>query len=242
MAEEMSGRHAAVVAAVREMESAAKGRALLAVGATSRRLASALEVTETTALRYLRETIAAEWLVELEHAGRKLLVPWPEGTENPPDVWVNGEPKKGTFRVTEHREVGPAMARVRFVFTPERLKLLVTQVLAEAVWRAAVKQRADAAQEARYAAEDEAERKLFAQHYPLLAGMLTWYHEQLYVPRRSARGVRFHASEHPERGVRARVTIEVGDERFEVLEKILRDSLDDESKARVEAVLKQQTT
>lgn len=133
MAEEMSGRHAAVVAAVRELESAAKGRALLAVGATSRRLVSVLGVTETTALRYLRQTIEAGLLVELEHAGRKLLVPWPEGTENPPDVWVNGEPKKGAFRVTKHCEAGPAMAKVRFVLTPERLKVLVTQVLADAV-------------------------------------------------------------------------------------------------------------
>lgn len=221
----MSGRQESVVAAVREMEGAALETALLAVGTTSRKLMAYLEVTESTALRYLRETIAAGHLVEVAHAGRRLLLPWPEGMTNPPDVWVTGAVNRGKFRMTEHREVGPAMAKIRFVMTPERLKQLMDRVLAEQEAKAAKEKEERDAYEAARVKEDAEERAAFARHYPFLAEMLARFHEQVHVPGKTARGVGCYVTEHSEGRVRGRVQIEVGDERFEVLEKILSDGL-----------------
>ncbi len=229
----MSSRHAAVAEVVREMGSTAREGALLAVGATSRRLAEQLGVTETTALRYLRETIAAGQLVEIGHVGRKLLLPWPEDTKNPPDVWVTGEVKRGSFRVTEHREVGPAMAKIRFVFTPERLKQLMDQAVAEEAAKATKKKSEDDEQRAEHEAEEAAEQAVFAQHYPVLASLLLRLHEQV-PPEASARGVRFYANKRSEGYVRGLVSIEVGDKHFEALEEILRNGLEDKTEVKLE--------
>lgn len=223
----MNGRHEAVVAAVREMEAAAPQAALLSVGTTSRRLADHLEVTETTALRYLRETIAAGLLVEVAHAGRRLLLSWPDGTESPPDVWVTGEVKRGNFRVTEIREPGPTMAKIRFVMTPDRLKTLMDGALEAEKAKAAKKQSEDDARAAKHAAEEAEGQAVFAKHYPTLAGLLARVQEQTHVGDGAMDGVRFFAREHPRVGVLSRVTIEVSDARFDVLEQILRDGLGD---------------
>lgn len=225
--QQVPGWHEAVVDSVREMEGAACEGALLAVGATSRRLADVLGVTETTALRYLREVIASGKLVEVEHAGRKLLFPWPDEVKDPPERWANGEVKRGAFRMTTYREVGPAMSRIRFVFTPERLKQVMDQAVAEEAARAAKKERESEEQQARYAAEEAEERARFAKHYPLLAELLERFAEQIQTPRRSGLGVRLNVNEHATLGVLARVHIEVTDERFDILEKILRSGLGD---------------
>ncbi|MEW1922327.1 hypothetical protein [Streptomyces sp. NPDC088360] len=223
--EQAPGWHTAVVDAVRAMEEAARERELLSVGTTSRRLAGAIEVTETTALRYLRGVIGAGKLVEIGHAGRRLLLPWPEGTQSPPDVWVTGEVKRGSFRVTEHREPGPAMAKIRFVMTPERLAALMQEKLAAQEETAARKQREVEERASRRAVEEAEQREVFAKHYPVLAGLLARFAEEVEGPEDSGLGVRLNAREHPALGVVARVHIEVGDERLDVLERILRDGL-----------------
>ncbi|MFF8283395.1 hypothetical protein ACF06W_11805 [Streptomyces albus] len=223
--QQVPGWHAAVVDAVREMEQTAADGVLLGVGPTSRRLVRMLEVTESTAVRYLREVIASGKLIEVGHVGRRLLLPWPEGMTEPPLPWVTGEVKRGTYRLTEYREPGPAMARVRFVFTPERLKQLMDGVLEQEAEKAAREENAEAKRRAEHEAEEAAEQALFAKHYPVLAGLLSRLHEQVHVPGRSARGVSFYANEQSESGVRARVQIEVGAERFDALEAVLSKAL-----------------
>lgn len=233
----MSARHSAIVEAVRDMEAAAPDGALLAVGATSRSLARRLGVTETTALRYLKETIAAGQLAEIGHVGRKLLFPWPDGLPNTPERWTTGEVKRGAFRITTYREVGPAMAKIRFVFTPERLKLLMDQAIAEDAAEAAKKARKDQERQEKWAAEDAEGRAVFAKHYPALAGLLERFEEQVREEREGrSLGVRFDAREHPKAGVLGRVNIEVTDEKFAVLEAILRDGLGAQPEAGLEGV------
>ncbi|MEU3979572.1 hypothetical protein AB0F77_05590 [Streptomyces sp. NPDC026672] len=217
MEEQKGGRHSAVVDAVREMEAAARDDALLAVGATSRSLARRLGVTETTALRYLRETIAAGHLVEVGHIGRKLLLPWPAELASPPERWATGEVSRGTFRLVTSRETGPAMAKIRFVFAPERLKQVMDKAVAEEAAKAAEQRAKDDADEA-------VEQAVFAENYPALAVLLSRLQERV-PPVGSARGVRFYAEERPEGRVRGRVTIEMGDAHFDALEEILRTGL-----------------
>ncbi|MFD9815074.1 hypothetical protein [Streptomyces sp. NPDC059080] len=225
--QQVPGRHAGVIEAVRGMEEAVAEKALLSVGATSRRLAGLLGVNDTTALRYLREVIASGKLIEIDHAGRRMMLPWPAEVEAPPDCWATGEVKRGNFRMTAHREVGPAMSKIRFVFTPERLKRVMNQAVAEAVERAAEKQGLEEEWQAKRAAKEAEGRAVFVTHYPVLAGLLSRLHEQVHVSEDSARGVSFHATEHPRAGVVARVSIEVDDERFGVLEGILNKALGD---------------
>ncbi|MFF1693193.1 hypothetical protein ACFVXC_06125 [Streptomyces sp. NPDC058257] len=182
-------------------------------------------MTETTALRYLRETIAAGLLVEVGHAGRRLLLPWPDGTQSPPDVWVTGEVKRGTFRVTEFREPGPTMAKIRFVMTPERLKARMDGALDAEKAKAAKKEREAEDRRAKQAAQEAEERALFAKTYPSLAALLARLHERVTVPGGLSGGVRVWAKEHPEVGVLGRVNLEVDFEEFGALEEILRDGL-----------------
>ncbi|MGW1261125.1 hypothetical protein ACWD7Y_04090 [Streptomyces drozdowiczii] len=223
--EQVPGWHMAVLDAVREMEKSARESALLAIGATSRRLSDVLGVTETTALRYLRDVIASGKLVEISHAGRRLLFPWPAELQDPPERWATGEVKRGTFRMTAHREVGPAMSKIRFVFTPERLKQVMDQAVAEEAAKAAKKEHEAEERRAKWDAEAAEERAVFEKHYPALAGLLARLHEQVNDPGDSLGGVRLHAKEHPQVGVLARVSIEVREEQFEALEKILGKAL-----------------
>jgi hypothetical protein len=222
--ENVPGWHADVIAAVRGGE-AAGDNVLLSIGAQSRALTRVLGISESAALKYLRAVIKSGALLEVSHAGRRLLLEWPAEVTDPPDVWVAGEVKRGTFRVTEHREVGPAMSKIKFVVSPERLQKIKDDALARQAAKAAQQQKKEEERQARYAAEEAAERAVFSKHYPALAELLTRFHERVDVPDRVAAGVRFYAKEHPRAGVIGRVTVEVDFERFGVLEEILRNGL-----------------
>ncbi|MET9360319.1 hypothetical protein ABZX93_05370 [Streptomyces sp. NPDC006632] len=215
-----------VVEAVSEMESDLKDGGLLSVGVAIRRAAAELGVNDTTTRKDIGALVAAGRLVEVSHVGRRLLLPWPAEFTDPPVRWVNGAVKRGWYEVTEDRQVGPAMVKVRFLFTPERLTAMLERIRQEHA-AAAGEQKRRAEESQAEAAEEEA---TFKKHHPALADLLERLHESVHTPGRSARGVRMFSTEHGDFGLRSRVMIEVSNERFAALEQALRDGLGEEQK------------
>ncbi|WNI17561.1 hypothetical protein [Actinacidiphila sp. ITFR-21] len=222
-------RLAAVIATVSALESGLKDPELLSVGVAIRKTAEKLGVNDTTTRADVLMLLAEGRLVQVSHVGRRLLFPWPAQDEEAPTPWVNGAVKRGWYEITDHRQPGPAMAKVRFLFTPERLAAVMKRLReADASEKAEVQEREQRRREA-YAAEsaarDAEEKAAFREHYPVLADLLERLHAQVHVPGRSAMGVRVDVQENRSLGALGRVSIEVTDERFGALEAILRDGL-----------------
>lgn len=223
--QDMGERHQKVADFVRGLEAEGKGNKLFSVGATSRQMAGVLNLSEATARKYLREAVAAGALVEVKHEHRLLDFPWPEGVEFKPKRWAQGSMNRGWFHMTEERQVGPAMTRITFVFTPERLKQVVDEAM-EVDSEKALEQAFRRVQQERRRTEETAEKeKVFAKHHPMLAELLGVLRKRVQGPDSSVPAVRVSAKEHPQAGFIGRVHIEVPEERFAELETILLNGL-----------------
>lgn len=206
---------------VRTREENAKPETLFSLGNLSRRLADELALSESTARSYLRDAISAGSLIEVKHALRHLIFPAEDGQPTP-ERFAQGNVARGVFYMTEERQVGPAMKQISFVFTPERLAQVLRKAReADEAEAAARKQREEQYQQV-IAAEEAAEAKVFAAHYPELARLLGVLRERVYAPDAHGLGVRAYP---PDGGGRGVVKIEVRGAGLAELEVILRDGL-----------------
>ncbi|MFH9731937.1 hypothetical protein [Streptomyces sp. NPDC017260] len=225
---ELRERRERIAAFVRGWEDAGRPESLYSVGAMSRAMAKAMNLVESTARKYLRDAIDAGVLVEVKHLGRSLQFPWPteELAKGAPERFVQGSVNRGRFWVTEDHQLGPAMTKITFVFTPERVKQVMDEAREADARKATERKQREEERLRRMAAEDAAEAAVFAKHYPELTRLLGVLHERVQEPERIGQGVQMYAEEHPRAGVLATVKITV--RRPEALAKlaaILRDGL-----------------
>lgn len=232
--QDLEGRHKRVAEFVRALENTGKPETLYSVGVVSRRMAREMGLVETTARKYLKAAVAAGVVVEVKHLGRSLRFPWPieEVTKGAPERFVQGSVNRGRFWMTEDRQVGPAMTKTTFLFTPDRLEHVMDVARQADVAKASEREKRTRERQQKMAAEAAAEEAVFAQHYPELARLLRLLRERVLVSGRTMQGVRMYAQEHPGAGILGTVDIEVRREGLAELEAVLRDGLGEAAEVR----------